>query len=163
MKPIDFRMPRYQEIPDVGLYLEQTVKYINQCIEPLRISITASMLSNYVKKGFVARPIKKQYYADQIAHLIFIAIVKQTLSMQNIVDLFQLQQKTYDAAIAYDYFCSELETRITNLFHEKNDNPISTQMPFEKKALTSVVIAISHTIYLNYCFEEIKDMNERNS
>ena len=24
----DFRLPRYQEIPTVGLYLEQTTKYI---------------------------------------------------------------------------------------------------------------------------------------
>lgn len=83
--------------------------YINQCIEPLHLSITASMLRNYVKNGFVDRPVRKQYYADQIAHLIFIAIVKQTLSLQNIVDLFQLQEKTYDVSIAYNYFCDELE------------------------------------------------------
>ena len=25
----DFHLPRYREIPDVGLYLEQTVKYID--------------------------------------------------------------------------------------------------------------------------------------
>ena len=24
-----FRMPRWREIPDVGLYLDQTIKYIN--------------------------------------------------------------------------------------------------------------------------------------
>lgn len=47
----DYRMPRYKEIPNVGLYLEQTVKYINECLAPIEISITPSMLSNYVKKG----------------------------------------------------------------------------------------------------------------
>ena len=26
----EFRMPRYREIPDVGLYLDQTVKYMNR-------------------------------------------------------------------------------------------------------------------------------------
>lgn len=61
----DYRMPRYKEIPNVGLYLEQTVKYINECLAPIEISITPSMLSNYVKKGYIDRPIKKQYYADQ--------------------------------------------------------------------------------------------------
>ena len=25
-----FRLPRYREIPDVGLYLDQTVKYVNR-------------------------------------------------------------------------------------------------------------------------------------
>ena len=65
-------MPRYKEIPNVGLYLEQTVKYINECLAPIEISITPSMLSNYVKKGYIDRPIKKQYYADQIAYAIYI-------------------------------------------------------------------------------------------
>ena len=132
MDKIELKMPRYQELPDVGLYLEQTVKYINQCIEPLHLSITASMLSNYVKRGYVARPIKKQYYADQIARLIFIAIVKQTLSMQNIADLFQLQRKTYDAPTAYNYFCSELEKKLKNLSEDKNDDS-TKDMPFVKK------------------------------
>ena len=31
----DFRLPRYNEIPNVGLYLEQTTKYISQYLEPL--------------------------------------------------------------------------------------------------------------------------------
>ena len=72
----DYRMPRYKEIPNVGLYLEQTVKYINECLAPIEISITPSMLSNYVKKGYIDRPIKKQYYADQIAYAIYIVIIK---------------------------------------------------------------------------------------
>ena len=54
----DYRMPRYKEIPNVGLYLEQTVKYINECLAPIEISITPSMLSNYVKKGYIDRPKK---------------------------------------------------------------------------------------------------------
>lgn len=155
--PIDFKLPKYKEIPDVGLYLEQTVKYINQCIEPLHLSITASMLSNYVKQGYVSRPEKKQYSADQIAHLIFISIVKQTLSMQNINSLFELQEKTYSAEIAYDYFCKELEKSLRYIFAGKNYDIDNKDMTFGKKTLTSVVIAISHIIYLDFCFEEIKN------
>ena len=30
-----FRLPRYAEIPTVGLYLEQTIKYINGFLAPL--------------------------------------------------------------------------------------------------------------------------------
>lgn len=151
----DFKMPRYQEIPNVGLYLEQTVKYINQCIEPLNLSITSSMLSNYVKKGYVSRPIKKMYYQDQIAHLIFIAIVKQTLSMQNILQLFDLQQKTYSEEVAYNYFCSQLEEKLGNLFNGKTDASIPSNLDYGKNTLTIVVIAIAHTIYLNFCFEDM--------
>ena len=31
----DFHLPRYQEIPDVGLYLVQAAKYINSSLMPL--------------------------------------------------------------------------------------------------------------------------------
>ena len=135
----DYRMPRYKEIPNVGLYLEQTVKYINECLAPIEISITPSMLSNYVKKGYIDRPIKKQYYADQIAYAIYIVIIKQVLSMDNIASLFVLQKATYTLPVAYDYFCSELEKTLVAIF--------------EKKMLHSVIVAVSHIIYLNDCFK----------
>ena len=118
----DYRMPRYKEIPNVGLYLEQTVKYINECLAPIEISITPSMLSNYVKKGYIDRPVKKQYYADQIAYAIYIVIIKQVLSMDNIASLFVLQKATYTLPVAYDYFCSEFvseQLQQLNSFHLK--------------------------------------------
>ena len=30
-----FRLPRYSEIPDMGLYLEQVAKYLSDCLTPL--------------------------------------------------------------------------------------------------------------------------------
>ena len=141
----DYRMPRYKEIPNVGLYLEQTVKYINECLAPIEISITPSMLSNYVKKG---------YYADQIAYAIYIVIIKQVLSMDNIASLFVLQKATYTLPVAYDYFCSELEKTLIAIFENKEE-PMKDMgdIPFEKKMLHSVIVAVSHIIYLNDCFK----------
>ena len=34
-----FRLPRSREIPDVGLYLEQAVKYVNSFLAPLDLSL----------------------------------------------------------------------------------------------------------------------------
>ena len=40
----DFRLPRYKELPDMGLYLEQVVRYINGVVVPLGCpEITSSM------------------------------------------------------------------------------------------------------------------------
>lgn len=100
----NFRLPRYKEIPDIGLYLEQTVSYINNILSIIDISITSSMLSNYVKKGYVTHPVRKKYYPDQISYIIFIVIVKQVLSMENISALFSLQKSTYPLSVAYDFF-----------------------------------------------------------
>lgn len=159
-KNFEFRLPRYKEIPNVGLYLEQTVKYINDCIAPLGMEITPSMLSNYVKKGYVDRPVKKQYSSEQIAYLIFMSIVKQVLSMENIATLFQLQKQTHTAEEAYDFFCEELEMKVKKLFAGNYEDSTPEDMTFEKRALTSVVTAISNIIYLNFCFKGMKELEE---
>ena len=83
----DFRLPRYQEIPNMGLYLEQTSKYISEYLAPLGdYGLTNSMISNYVKKGLVANPVKKQYDREQIAYLFFIAVAKNVLSLDALTD-----------------------------------------------------------------------------
>lgn len=155
----DFRMPRYHEIPNVGLYLEQTAKYINSYLSPLGdMEITTSMISNYVKKGYISNPIKKQYYADQIAYLFFIAIAKNVLSMENIQKLFEMQKQTQDAQIAYDYFCSELENMLQFIFGLKDKvDEIGGNAGIEKKMLRSTIISVAHIIYLSYQFKEIKE------
>lgn len=152
-----FRMPRYQELPNVGLYLEQTAKYINGFLAPLGcMEITTSMISNYVKKKLIDGPVKKQYYADQIAYLFFIAIAKNVLSMEHIQNLFERQKASYTSQIAYDYFCSELENHIFYLFGLKDTvDEIGTTSSTAKMMLQSVLISTSHIIYLNSFFQSV--------
>ena len=118
-----FRLPRYHEIPDVGLYLEQTTKYINQCIRPLGFEdMTSTMIRNYVKHGLIANPIQKQYSSDQIAHLIALALLKQVTPLEHIHTLFQLLESggKYTVAVAYDYFCEEMENILNFRFGFKD-------------------------------------------
>lgn len=153
-----FRLPRYNELPNVGLYLEQVVKYINGYLEPIGCpGITPSMVSNYVKKDVIPSPVKKQYYAEQIAHLIFVSIGKNVISMENITQLFKMQKETHDAETAYNYFCLELENMlgaICGLNDEVKKIGISSSQ--EKAMLRSVTIAVSHIIFVNNCFNELK-------
>ncbi len=156
---MNFRLPRYAELPTVGLYLEQVVKYINGYMNQVSLAeITTSMISNYVKKGFIPSPQKKQYYADQIAYLMFITITKNVLSLENIVELFDLQKRTYNLAMAYDYFCCELENMLQYVFGlkdepEKNLGVTNTDT---KDFFRNVIISVSHSIYLTSYFSEIK-------
>ena len=79
-----FHLPPYHEIPDVGLYLDQVTRYINDSLQPLgQPPVTASMLSNYVKKGYVARPVRKQYFRDQIGYFFFMSLTKQVLPLEH--------------------------------------------------------------------------------
>ena len=84
----DFRLPRYHEIPNVGLYLEQATKYVCEYLEPLgEYTLTPSMISNYVKKGLIANPIKKQYSRDHIAYLFFIAMAKRSAKVNSLFSI----------------------------------------------------------------------------
>lgn len=148
------RLPRYHEIPNVGFYLEQTVKYINECLSPLLDeAITSSMVSNYVKRNLVANPRKKQYDRDQVAYLIYIAVVKTVLSMDEIRLLINIQKRTYSVERAYNYFCSELENVLdyTMGCKEKLEN-IGTENSDEKVMLRNVIITAALKIYLGRLF-----------
>lgn len=155
-----FRMPRYREIPDVGLYLDQTVKYVNRYLAPLGcMEITSSMVSNYVKKGYISNPVHKQYDADQIAYLFFISIAKSVLSMDNIARLFDMQKQMYTAEIAYDFFCEEIENMLQYIFGLKEtlDEVGTPEDKSETKTmLRSTIIAVTHIIYLSNRFEIMK-------
>ncbi|VYU39029.1 Uncharacterised protein [Collinsella aerofaciens] len=59
-------LPRYDQLPNVTLYRDQVIEYIDLWMEPLSICveqsvITPSMINNYVKVGLVPAPVKKQY------------------------------------------------------------------------------------------------------
>ncbi len=150
----DFRLPRYHEIPNVGLYLEQTVKYICEYLTPLQeTAITGSMVSNYVKKGLVANPVRKQYGRDHIAYLMFIALAKNVVSLDNLALFIQLQQRTYTTERAYDYFCMELENLLHYVFGVKDTlESVGVDSTDEKTLLRDTVVTVAHKIYLEKCF-----------
>ena len=155
----DFRLPRYQELPNIGLYLEQVTKYINGFLLPLGCpEITTAMISNYVKKGMIAPPVKKQYNGEQIAYLIFISFGKTVLSIENIGHLFRLQKAEYSLATAYDYFCSEFENMLRYICgidtELKNVGTSNTEV---KNLFRSVIIAISHDIFINNSLSALKN------
>lgn len=155
----DFRLPRAKELPNMGLYLEQVTKYINQCLEPLGcIQVTGSMIRNYVKMDLVENPVKKQYYASHIQHLISITILKSVVSMEHIKKMFDRQVKVYPDEVAYDYFCSELENMLSYRFGIKDHmEVVGTTQSDEKTLLASSIAAVSHIIYLNACFRWLEE------
>jgi len=158
----DVRLPRYEEIPNVGLYLEQVTKYIEEYLAPIEnLTITASMISNYVKKGLVANPVKKQYNREQIAYLIFIAAAKSVLSLDDISLFLEMQKQTYATKKAYDYFCMEFENVIQYIFGLKDSlENVGIEQSDEKIMLRNTIITVAHKIYLEKCFQAIRKENE---
>lgn len=155
----DFRIPRYAEIPTVGLYLEQASKYICEYLEPLGdFSLTPSMISNYVKKGLISSPVKKQYSREQIAYLFFIAVGKSVLSLDALSNFIALQKRTYDLQRAYDYFCEEFENvlaftfEVTDVMEVKGEDNTT-----EKRLLFACIVAAVEKVYLENYLEALAE------
>ena len=155
----EFHPPRYQEIPDVGLYLEQAAKYISGCVSPLGdMALTGSMISNYVKKGLIASPVKKQYSRDQIAYLIFIAICKSVLSLDALDAFLRLQRQSYALQRAYDYFVREFESLLLFTFELTDTADMFPETSSDgKRLLYTCIIAAVQKVYLEKYLEALTE------
>ena len=85
----------WEHIPSIGLYMDQVVGYLNEALAPTAKSkeeatLTASMVNNYVKFGYLSRPEKKRYTREQIAVLYLLCSMKQSLSMTDASSLLSL-------------------------------------------------------------------------
>ena len=163
---LTYRMPRFHELPEIEIYLDQLITILHQTLSPLfdgetQQCITASMINNYAKQGVIQRPIKKRYTREHIAYLIFIALSKQVLSIGGIQKLIQIQLKTYPLDVAYDYFCTELEHAL-HAVCSNTDFPVdsATAQTQQTKLLRVDVTAIAHKIYLSKFLEQLSEDEE---
>ena len=149
-----FALPRYADLPQMGLYLDQTVQYVNSYFRTFcGVELTSSMVSNYVKKGILSHPVRKKYARDQIASLMYIAVSKTVLSMENIDALFKMQRAHCSAGAAYDYFCDEVENCLPYIFGaSRTICDLDPDAADEKRLLRGTIVAAVNKMYLDCCF-----------
>lgn len=142
-----FHIPRYQELPDFGLRLEQVTRYVSRYVPA---PVTASMVSNYVKQKIIPGPEKKSYDVDSIAYLIIVSYLKSVVSMEDIRLLLGVQQDNYQLSTAYNYFCEELETLLRYVIGTQAAPPIAEQTDRQKQLLRTALFSITYKMYLDY-------------
>ena len=114
------------------------------------------MISNYVKKGLIPNPVKKQYGRDQVAYLFFIAVAKSVLSLDALSVFLRLQQRTYPLQKAYDYFCDEFENVLQFTFEIKDCIELRGEdSSDEKRLLYTCIVAAVQKIYLEKCLKDL--------
>ena len=104
-----YRPASWEQIPDLGLYMDQVVTFITRVYEPLygqdiHSYLSPSMINNYVKSKLIPRPTGKKYSREQIALLTMIVALKQTCSMEDIRKLLWAGDMRGVEAL-YDAFC----------------------------------------------------------
>ncbi|MGQ7367095.1 DUF1836 domain-containing protein [Streptococcus suis] len=101
-------LPYWHELPDLDLYLDQVLLYVNQVtISPDDIEqkkLTAAMVNNYVKHKQIEKPIKKKYQKQQVARLIALTILKNVFSIQEISQTLHLLLQSSNSETLYNHF-----------------------------------------------------------
>ena len=127
-----FHMPRWEDLPEIDLYLDQVVSFIDKYLlyylnndinqkdeKKENTVLTKTMVNNYVKQKIIDAPIKKKYNRNNIAHLFVISILKQVYSINEIDKLIKFTLETTPIEFAYNKFCDVLEKTIRCTFLEK--------------------------------------------
>ncbi|MFC3931612.1 DUF1836 domain-containing protein [Streptococcus dentapri] len=98
--------PKWDELPEIDLYLDQVLLYVNQVAAFVNADkgLTSSMINNYVKHGLVDKPIKKKYNRRQLARLIAITTFKPVFSIQEVSHVLSLLTSDGKSQDCYDNF-----------------------------------------------------------
>lgn len=154
---LSFRIPSWEEIPDIGLYLNQTVTILEDYLKPFICNkdekvITNTMVNNYVKMGLLEAPVNKRYKREHVACLFVLCILKQVYSINDVKKLFGLSFKNNKTTkTAYKYFCSALEKSILAVFNHK-DLPDLHSKSNSKYILKNVVTSYATKLYVSQNF-----------
>ena len=117
----EYRLPDWDTIPDLGLYMEQILVLLQQYLDyfPKEIKdeplITAAAINNYVRKKLMPEPVKKRYYRSHIACLIMICSLKQSLSISLLQLLLPPGQSEEEIKTRYESFARQ-QRRATDAF-----------------------------------------------
>ena len=119
-------LPRYEEIPDIDLYMDQLITYIDTALRPLlprdEKLLTSSMVNNYVKQGIIPTPQAKRYNRNHVAYLMMMCLLKRSFSMQDMQHFIDVQVKTHELASSYNFMCTALERTLQLLFNCEEGN-----------------------------------------
>lgn len=121
-KTLRFHCPRWEQLPDIALYMDQVTGYINDIFRPLSPEgqdeplLTKAMVNNYVKLRVIRPPENKKYSREHMAYLITICALKQVFSIPEITYLIRTQMDVCSVEKAYDYLCAQLEETLHKAF-----------------------------------------------
>ncbi|MBQ6569559.1 MAG: DUF1836 domain-containing protein [Clostridia bacterium] len=153
----NYRLPAWNEIPDIGLYMEQVIALLKEYLDYLPPElkeeqfITATTINNYVRKKVMPEPIKKKYYRRHIAYLIIICTLKHCLSIATLQTVIPVGleteelERTYTAyvnrhQIACGYFVKQVRSAAAGILDHEPDSELSTDST-EDIIISSAIIS----------------------
>ena len=151
-----YRLPSWEQIPDLGLYMEQVIVLLRQYLDYLPPElkeeefITSAAINNYVRTRIMPEPVKKRYYRVHIAYLLVICTLKQGLSIALIQKLLPTGLTTEELCTFYTryaarhalsaaYFVQQVRNVAGPILDHSDSSPFSTEQP-EELIISSAII-----------------------
>ena len=96
-----FSYKDYQELPDIDLYMDQVVTFLDKQLAIFQTSsldkqITSSMINNYVKGEVVSAPISKKYNREHLALIEEVCTLKQVLTIAEVKQIIDERYRKED-------------------------------------------------------------------
>lgn len=115
----------WEQIPDLGLYMDQVITFITRAYEPLygestKGYLSAPMINNYVKNKLIPRPTGKKYSRLQIAMLFMIVSLKRVCTMEDIREMLRTESDE-DIQRLYSLFCARQEESIQEMLSRRSE------------------------------------------
>jgi hypothetical protein len=80
-----FKTEGWNQFPSIDLYMDQVITYLDRLLNISNVPgedskiITSSMVNNYVKEGYLKRPVNKKYDRNHLASLYIMSMLKNVL------------------------------------------------------------------------------------
>ncbi len=117
----NYRLPRWDELPDIALYMDQVIAFVDGALDGLfqhsgTPSLTKSMVNNYVKSKIIQAPVNKKYSKAAVASAIVICILKTCCPMDEISVFLRTGMHLGTNAAVYNQFCNAIEDALKKVF-----------------------------------------------
>ena len=147
---MQFRCPRWEQLPGIALYMDQVTGYLNEVFAPLctpgeEKTLTKAMVNNYVKQKVMEPPTNKKYGRTHVAQLLVICALKQVLSIQEVAQLIRIQAQVCEVQRAYYFFCGQLESALQQAAQGK---PVAPEADEGQLLVVHATRAFASKIYL---------------
>ncbi|MDP4118536.1 MAG: DUF1836 domain-containing protein [Bacillota bacterium] len=156
---LNYHCPRWHELPDIDLYMDQVVTILGKNLECFTDGegskiITSTMVNNYVKQKVIKPPKNKKYDRSHLSYLFLVCILKQIMGISEICDSIAFVLQSHEISAAYDIFCDILEEALKNVFTDRPPVIYNADDPSELKIIKSVIASFATLQYSRYLIKK---------
>ncbi len=124
----EYSTENWNQFPGIDLYMDQVVTYLERLLKLFDTEdsgkvITSSMVNNYVKEGYLKRPVNKKYDREHLVTLYILSMLKPILP----IPLIAGSLSSFNNEQQYQSFFEEL-TRLQDDAFSKISSMLSTAL-----------------------------------